>query len=80
MRKPGATSFGHINRAMTSTMEAPIYASADGYETPIHLKTTTRKMKSAMKHQERAISCWQFDETDRGPPPPRGMYRNIAYF
>ncbi|EPB79623.1 hypothetical protein ANCCEY_01319 [Ancylostoma ceylanicum] len=30
------TGQGHINHAMTSSTEGPIYASADGYETPIH--------------------------------------------
>ncbi|KAK6011166.1 hypothetical protein OSTOST_23760 [Ostertagia ostertagi] len=66
---------------MTSTLEPPIYASADGYETPIHLKHHPHD-ESALKaiQNRKPISWLAVDETDRGPPPPRGMYRNIAYF
>ncbi|RCN33445.1 laminin G domain protein, partial [Ancylostoma caninum] len=35
-KQRSATVQGHINHAMTSSVEGPIYASADGYETPIH--------------------------------------------
>ncbi|PIO58677.1 hypothetical protein TELCIR_19883 [Teladorsagia circumcincta] len=50
MHKPGATTFGHINRAMASSSEGPIYASADGYETPIHLVSFL-----FWRYQEKAI-------------------------
>ncbi|KAK5965824.1 hypothetical protein GCK32_014343, partial [Trichostrongylus colubriformis] len=95
--KPLATSFGHINRALTTSSEGPIYASADGYETPIHLVQQHRKIKPTIKPSrtvadivlavrpslsdaERSKGSSIYLDTDRGPPPPRGVYRNIAYF
>ncbi|KAK6740382.1 hypothetical protein RB195_008692 [Necator americanus] len=50
MHKPQITnSHGHINQAMTTSVEGSIYASADGYETPIHHHNRHRESKPSSK-------------------------------
>ncbi|VDO61800.1 unnamed protein product [Haemonchus placei] len=99
VHKPQEFAYGHLNQAMSSSSEGPIYSSADGYETPIHLRQQHRKMRSATTPPRTVADIvlavhpslsdtdsYQSSSESLGsdhrpqPPPPRGMYRNIAYF
>ncbi|KHJ86610.1 hypothetical protein OESDEN_13630 [Oesophagostomum dentatum] len=97
MRKPRTVPhLGHVNHAMTSSVEGPIYASADGYETPIaHIY---RDQRPQISHRivgdvvlgVKSLSSAAVDynehsprspDLDQQPPrPPQRMYRNVAYF
>ncbi|WKX99935.1 hypothetical protein Q1695_014644 [Nippostrongylus brasiliensis] len=85
-------SNGHVNRAMSGSVEGPIYASADGYETPIQRPPARRPPKSSRTVDDvvlavrptPSLSTNQYLGSSGGlgddGDPPRGMYRNVAYF